>query len=301
MYNRAHEKVFRQLDVVNILRWIEQFKLLTKVLLDHKQKFWLKFQKEHILEIDENSEEERNRKRAEREKDEADFVVKLHGGDQAAIEKVDRMFANLKHANRTSFDQKILQGLFEEYKSDSEEEERENRVMNTQEMHEEFYSLSMPPPPQKRGREFNKRIDKDDVFDLSSLRNLYKKEDGLIYIGPRSQTTASPTLATKSFKKMKTANVKSSPIAEVLGASPLGKSNSRKLEGILHQQSMNSKTSKKHSQKIHQIHEDSDEESSVEMKDSDSGNNKRQNKLEPSSSDLERERNLNYSNQQIIL
>lgn len=162
--------MFEQLDIVNIIRWIEQLKLLSKVLLNHKQKFWLKFQKEHLLEIDANSEEERKRIIQERKDEGKDFIKGLQKEDSKTIEKVTAMLKNLQYGNRTNIDQKIIQGLFEEYVTDSDEEDKANRVMNTEEEQKEFYSLSIPDPPSKKSKEFNKgRATKDEV-DFSDLK-----------------------------------------------------------------------------------------------------------------------------------
>jgi len=107
--------VTEQLDIVNILRWIEQLKLITKVLLNHKQKFWLKFQKEHLLEIDQNSDVEKKRLKMESKQEEKDFIRGIEKNDSKSIEKVTKMLQNLQYGNRTSIEQKIIQGLFEEY------------------------------------------------------------------------------------------------------------------------------------------------------------------------------------------
>lgn len=180
LFNRAQDKIFKQLDVVNIIRWIEQLKLLSKGLLNHKQKFWLKFQKEHVLEIDNNSEEERNRRRKEQEIEDRDLIKGIQKGEKNAIDKVKRMLQYLRHGNRTTFDLKIIQGLFEEYVSDSDEEIKVKRAMDTEEERQEFYSLALPPAPEPRKKQFNSKLGAGDLFDLTSLRNLYNKEDGLI-------------------------------------------------------------------------------------------------------------------------
>ena len=193
LYKRAEDKVFGQLDVVNILRWIEQLKLLTKGLLNNKQKFWLKFQKEHILEIDRNSDVERIRKRKEVIEEETDFIKSLHIRDPKSKKKVDKMLKYLQHANRTTFDQKIIRGLFEEYCSDSEEEDQINKVMDTEEERKEFYSLSLAPDVQPRKREFNKgktTIGSIRKLDFEPLRNLYNNQDSISRIGMTAQANA---------------------------------------------------------------------------------------------------------------
>jgi hypothetical protein len=115
LFDRAKDKLDRQLDVVNIIRWIEQLKLLSKGLLNHKQKFWLKFQKEHVLDLEYNSDEDRIRKQKEEENDNKDMIMGLQTGDRKTKAKVKKMLQYLKHGNRTTFDLKIVQGLFEEY------------------------------------------------------------------------------------------------------------------------------------------------------------------------------------------
>jgi len=72
----------KQLDVVNIIRWIEQLKILSKGLLNHKQKFWLKFQKEHVLDIEYNSEEERRQKIIEEKNEEYDLIKGIQKNDK---------------------------------------------------------------------------------------------------------------------------------------------------------------------------------------------------------------------------
>ena len=214
LYNQAKKKVYNQLDVVNILRWIEQLKLLSKVLLNHKQKFWLKFQKEHLLELDANSEEEKKRLRKEKRDEDKDFIKGLQNKDPKIVEKVVKMLRKLEYENRSNIDQKIIQGLFEEYVSDSDEEDKVHRVMNTEEEQKEFYSLALPEPV-KRKKQFNKSK-KDDLFDLTSLRNLYHKEDNLFYLGKSSRISKATSFTHKTFNKAPNGNVEfKNPLEEL--------------------------------------------------------------------------------------
>mmetsp|Transcript_27842 Transcript_27842/g.27715 ORF Transcript_27842/g.27715 Transcript_27842/m.27715 type:complete len:597 (-) Transcript_27842:87-1877(-) len=210
LYKKAEDKVFEQLDVVNILKWIEQLKLLTKGLLNHKQKFWLKFQKEHLLEIEENSDKERKEKLKE-ETRERDFIKLLYRNDPRAKKRVDRMLKYLQHGNRTAFDQKIIGGLFEEYASDSEEEEMENRVMDTEEEKKEFYSLALQDEPQTRRGQFNKGVKSGDV-DFQPLKNLYNSVNSITALGYSSpkkpdKSSFKKKGGTKSFHRAKTKKV----------------------------------------------------------------------------------------------
>jgi hypothetical protein len=221
LFNRAKDKVFKQLDIVNILRWIEQLKLLTKVMLNHKQKFWLKFQKEHVLEVDYNSQEERTRKKKEIKDDNKDLIKGIQKNDKNAIEKVKKMLKYLQHGNRTSFDLKIIQGLFEEYVSDSDEEIKVNRAMDTEEERKEFYSLALPVHDEvkkKNPMEITKP-GMNNMFDLSSLHKLYNNDEGLVSIG-RASASNTPSPAKKRYatkKSMRQSNT--SPLTELTSKS----------------------------------------------------------------------------------
>jgi len=117
------------------------------------------------------------------------------------------MLKYFQHGNRTTFDLKIMQGLFEEYVSDSDEEGKENRVMNTEEKIHEFYSLALPKEDEpKRKDQFNSKPGVDNMLDLSGLRSLYNNGEGLASIGPRSisniiQTHSEQYITKKSMKK----------------------------------------------------------------------------------------------------
>ena len=116
------------------------------------------------------------------------------------------MLLNLEHGNRSNFDQKILMGLFEEYTSDSDEGDKANRVMDTEEERKEFYSISLPPP--SRTKQFNKNKTKSGKYDLKSLKNLYKNES-MVYIGqkaPQLPQKKSFTEIKKNLKSYKTTN-----------------------------------------------------------------------------------------------
>mmetsp|Transcript_33742 Transcript_33742/g.38853 ORF Transcript_33742/g.38853 Transcript_33742/m.38853 type:complete len:121 (-) Transcript_33742:595-957(-) len=113
-----------------------------------------------------------------------------------AIGKVKKMLQYLKHGNRSTFDLKIIQGLFEEYVSDSEEEDNINRALNTEEEFKEFYSFVPPPPDDPKRIARGSIVDK---FDLTSLRNLYKKEDGIISIGGHTKTEYSRSPDLKKY------------------------------------------------------------------------------------------------------
>lgn len=200
LYSKAEEKIQNQLDVVNILRWIEQLKLLSKGLLNHKQKFWLKLQKEHLLEIDYDSNAERIAKKKELATPEFnDLVDGLNRNDKKAIAKVNNMLKYLQHGNRTAFDLKIIQGIFEEYCSDSDDEGKAKRAMNTEEEHEEFYSLKIDIDKNyKNGRG---KQGKGNEFDLDGLRNLYAKDDGIVSIGNNNPHEESSRFSSPGPKK----------------------------------------------------------------------------------------------------
>jgi hypothetical protein len=174
-------------------------------MLNNKQKFWLKFQKERILEIDQNSDEEKLRKRKEKEVEANDFIRALHRGDPKARKKVEKMIQYLQHGDRTTFDQKIIGGLFEEYCSDSEEEGNANKVMDTEEEQKEFYSLALPPdydPPRKS--QFNKAIDPDsNIAGFAALKNLYENKDGIAVIGMGPQYIPRGDMSGRTAKKSK--------------------------------------------------------------------------------------------------
>lgn len=188
-------------------------------MLNHKQKFWLKFQKEAVLEVDINSEEERKRKRKEENLEGADLIRQIEKKDSQAYNKVNRMLRYLQNSNLTTFDMKIIQGLFEEYKSDSDEEEKQNRALDTEEYKKEFYSLALEPHEEPRRRGFNAKLRAGDLFDLSSLRNLYEQQDGLISMGGGSATvksiSPSPLKKKAGIKHMKTTSV--DPIISLQG------------------------------------------------------------------------------------
>ena len=278
MFDRAQDKIFRQLDVVNIIKWIEQLKLLSKGLLNHKQKFWLKFQKEHVLEIDINSDEERIRKRKEQEQEDKDLIKGIQKQEKKSVDKVKRMLKYLRHGNRTTFDKKIIQGLFEEYVSDSDEEVQENRVMDTEEEYKEFYSLALPlaadgrrasemrPPTEMRSpselrrKQFNTRIIGDKVIDISSLKKLYEKEDGIASIGNSktpsvNNSSTSPTKKLLSKKSMR--NTIDSPLNVVVGSKFKGKKS--KTREKWNTRSVTKKSGELSSQ-VQQIHEYDEEE-----------------------------------------
>ena len=261
LYNRAHDKVFKQLDVVNILRWIEQLKLLTKGLLNHKQKFWLKFQKEHVLEIDQNSEEERNRKRREEELEGNDLIRSLEKNDPKAKKKVDKMLKYLQHTSRTAFDQKIIAGLFDEYKSDSDEEEKVNKVMDTEEERKEFYSLSLPPD-EPRKRQFNRGKGAAEKLDFTALRNLYNNKDGLTSIGihsPKGRPPIGKSTTSMTNKKLKTKRTlmnSASPLDALSNKSPVRKKKTKNYRD-------KSPASSKFAAKQNKINEYEDEEEDV--------------------------------------
>ncbi|CAI2381768.1 unnamed protein product [Moneuplotes crassus] len=225
LYKKAEDKVFEQLDVVNILKWIEQLKLLTKVLLNNKQKFWLKFQKEHILEIDNDSDFEIEKKWKEFEQGDRDFIRRYEKKDPQAVERMNKMLQNLEYGNRSNFDQKILMGLFEEYASNSDEEENVNRVMNSDEERKEFYSLSINP---ERKKQFNSNKDNDDQYDLSNLKNLYNNpEESLLYIGARKKFNSQATIQDQKHKQIrKKTKLKSSMLDQVTGSKGAFKSKS---------------------------------------------------------------------------
>lgn len=196
LFLRAEDKLNEQLDVVNIIRWIEQLKLMSKCMLNNKQKFWLKFQKEHLLELDANSDAERKRKKEDLKAETYDLIKTLHKGDKKIVEnKLKKMINYLQHSNRNEFDQKIIQGLFKEYVSDSEDEDKAGRALNTEEEHEEFYSLQYGP---------GKRNSKAGV-DLTGLKNLYSMKDGLVSLGTSGPINPdlhkSNSLSTQSKKR----------------------------------------------------------------------------------------------------
>jgi hypothetical protein len=174
-------------------------------MLNNKQKFWLKFQKERILEIDQNSDEEKLRKRKEKAAEANDFIRSLHRGDLKARKKVEKMIQYLQHGDRTTFDQKIIGGLFEEYCSDSEEEDNANRVMDTEEEQKEFYSLALPPdynPPRKS--QFNKGVDLDpNVAGFAALKHLYENKEGIAVIGMGPQYIPKGDTSSRTNKKSK--------------------------------------------------------------------------------------------------
>lgn len=167
----------------------------------------MKFQKEHLLEIDENSEIEKEMFKKERLNEGNDFIKGIHNKDQKIMGQMKKMLQNLENGNRSNFDQKILLGLFEEYTSDSDEGEKANRSMNTEEEKKEFYSVSSPPP--SRTRQFNEKKEKDEEYDISNLKNLYTNKDSMVYIGKGSTKILNhKTLPTekKKYKLFKSAN-----------------------------------------------------------------------------------------------
>jgi hypothetical protein len=174
-------------------------------MLNNKQKFWLKFQKERILEIDQNSDEEKLRKRKEKAAEANDFIRALHRGDPKAKKKVDKMIQYLQHGDRTTFDQKIIGGLFEEYCSDSEEEGNANKVMDTEEEQKEFYSLALPPDyDPARKSQFNKGIDPDsNIAGFAALKNLYENKEGIAVIGMGPQYIPRGDMSGRTMKKSK--------------------------------------------------------------------------------------------------
>jgi hypothetical protein len=174
-------------------------------MLNNKQKFWLKFQKERILEIDQNSDEEKLRKRNEKAAEANDFIRALHRGDPRARKKVEKMIQYLQHGDRTTFDQKIIGGLFEEYCSDSEEEGNANKVMDTEEEQKEFYSLALPPdydPPRKS--QFNKGVDPDPkIAGFAALKHLYENKEGIAVIGMGPQYIPRGDMSNRTNKRSK--------------------------------------------------------------------------------------------------
>jgi hypothetical protein len=180
-------------------------------MLNNKQKFWLKFQKERIIEIDQNSEEERRRKRKEKESEANDLIKALHRGDAKALKKVEKMIKYLQHGNKTAFDQKIIGGLFEEYCSDSEEEENANKVMDTEEERKEFYSLALHPDPEPpRKKQFNKGKPGAVQVDFSALKNLYNNENSITSIGAGPQYRSKELTTSMTSKSKPNKNKKSS-------------------------------------------------------------------------------------------
>lgn len=178
---------------------------MSKGFLNHKQKFWLKFQKEHIIDVEYNSEVERQNRIKEEKQDEYDLIKGIQKNDQKSIKKVKEMLQYLKHGNRSNFDLKIIQGLFEEYCSDSNEEENIGKVMNSEEEYNEFYSLARPDMPNSGYRPRQSMIGK---VDISSM-NIFNKEDGLISIGRATQSKFSSTpYLDKSYTTKKTLNYK---------------------------------------------------------------------------------------------
>ena len=178
---------------------------MSKGFLNHKQKFWLKFQKEHIIDVEYNSEVERQNRIKEEKQDEYDLIKGIQKNDQKSIKKVKEMLQYLKHGNRSNFDLKIIQGLFEEYCSDSNEEENVGKVMNSEEEYNEFYSLARPDMPNSGYRPRQSMIGK---VDISSM-NIFNKEDGLISIGRATQSKLSSTpYLDKSYTAKKTLNYK---------------------------------------------------------------------------------------------
>ena len=130
------------------------------------------------------------------------------------------MLKYLEHGSRTTFDQKIIGGLFEEYASDSDEEDKINRVMDTEEEKKEFFSISLPPDPELRKKQFNKNIDLCTTpQDFEPLRNLYKNSHNISSIAclshsntPNNKTLTSTHGKLKSKRTLKNIN---SPLAEL--------------------------------------------------------------------------------------
>ena len=204
LYKQADDKLTNQLDVVNILKWIEHIKILSKGFLNHKQKFWLKFQKEHVIDVEYNSETERQAKIKDEKKEEYDLIKGIQKNDEKSIRKVKEMLQYLKHGNRSAFDLKIIQGLFEEYCSDSNEEENNVRILNTEEEYNEFYSLARPDI--KEG--YNPRQSIINGVDIASMK-IFNWEDGIVSIGRASQSKLSATpYLNKSYSTKKTLNQK---------------------------------------------------------------------------------------------
>ena len=69
---------------------------MSKGFLNHKQKFWLKFQKEHIIDVEYNSEVERQNRIKEEKQDEYDLIKGIQKNDQKSIKKVKEMLQYFK-------------------------------------------------------------------------------------------------------------------------------------------------------------------------------------------------------------
>jgi len=227
LFDVAKRKLDRQLDVVNIINGIEQLRLLSKGLLNHKQKFWLKFQKEQVIDLGYNSEEDRDRREKEDQNEARDLISGIHKNDKRSLDKVKKMLQYLKNSNRSTFDLKIIQGLFEEYVSDSDEEVKKNAGMNTEEIQQEFYSLAAPPidkpTTNSRKKQFNSKYKAANMFDMTSLRQLYKNDEGLVSLGPRSISNMSSISKAKKMSSSRSKSKKASkqlPFSEILEKRP---------------------------------------------------------------------------------
>ena len=240
LFSKAEDKINKQLDVVNILRWIEQLKLLSKGLLNHKQKFWLKLQKEHLLDLDYNSEDERKKKKKDNH-DFNDLIDALHKSDKKAFDKVKKMIKYLQNGNRTTFDLKIIQGLFKEYVSDSDDEVKAERALNTEEEYQEFYSLKIGLNDDKGKRGKNRR-----GTNYTGLKELYSKNNGLVSLG---QTSPPPQKACRS-------QMSRYPLKKLSKS----KSIKRKDTGILSLTDTKTTDLKKTHNKVYEINEDVEEE-----------------------------------------
>ena len=60
--------------------------------------------------------------------------------------------------------------------------------------------MAIPDPPKKKKKEFNK-ASRDDIFDLSSLRNLYKNNDSLLFLGKSSRISKDTYQTQKTISK----------------------------------------------------------------------------------------------------
>lgn len=103
-----------------MLRSMRQIKLLTQVMLNQKQKLFLKFQRRNIIETTSQSDSDTNKRNDVQYLIESkNLHIKL-----ATIQRIKRMLLSYKDNELNTFDKRLISGLFKRRLNDFDEEER---------------------------------------------------------------------------------------------------------------------------------------------------------------------------------
>jgi hypothetical protein len=109
LFEKCEEKLDKELDVVHILKIGRQFKILSQILLDQRQKVMARFQRRYLVDTSSSSEESEYESKLDivRSMDSSDPYKRL-----GTFGKLKQIVNSYKDHNLDSTDKRILRGLY---------------------------------------------------------------------------------------------------------------------------------------------------------------------------------------------